>query len=137
MLPKESLRLYPPGGIFGRKAIADDELGGYRIPANSLIIVSPYATQHHPDYWPDPERFDPERFTPERSADRSHYAYFPFSSGPRMCIGSSFAMMEAQLILATIAQRYQLRLVPGHPVEPQMKVTLRPKFGLRMTIHER
>jgi cytochrome P450 len=137
MVLEESLRLYPPGGIFGRKAIADDELGGYRIPANSLIIVSPYATQHHPDYWPDPERFDPERFTPERSADRSHYAYFPFSSGPRMCIGSSFAMMEAQLILATIAQRYQLRLVPGHPVEPQMKVTLRPKYGLRMTIQRR
>jgi cytochrome P450 len=137
MVLEEALRLYPPGGIFGRKAIADDELAGYRIPANSMIIVSPYATQHHPDYWPDPERFDPERFTPERSAGRSHYAYFPFSSGPRMCIGSSFAMMEAQLILATIAQRYQLRMVPGHPVEPQLLVSLRPKYGLQMTIHRR
>jgi cytochrome P450 len=137
MVLEEALRLYPPGGIFGRKAIADDELGGYRIPANSMIIVSPYATQHHPDYWPDPERFDPDRFTPEHSANRSHYAYFPFSSGPRMCIGSNFAMMEAQLILATIAQRYQLRMVPGHPVEPQLLVTLRPKYGLQMTIHER
>ena len=102
-----------------------------------MIIVSPYAIQHHPDYWPDPERFDPDRFTPEHSAERPHYAYFPFSSGPRMCIGSSFAMMEAQLILATIAQRYQLRMVPGHPVEPQMLVTLRPKYGLQMTIHDR
>ena len=110
---------------------------GIRIPANSMILVSPYAVQHHPDYWPDPERFDPERFTPEHTAERPHYAYFPFSSGPRMCIGSSFAMMEAQLILATIAQRYRLRLVPGHPVEPQMLVTLRPKYGLQMTIHER
>ncbi len=137
MVLEESLRLYPPACILSRKAIGDDELGGYRIPANSMIIVSPYAIQHHPDYWPDPERFDPERFTPEISADRSHYAYFPFSSGPRMCIGSSFAMMEAQLILATIAQRYQLRMVPGHPVEPQMLVTLRPKYGLRMSIHER
>jgi len=137
MVLEEALRLYPTAGIFGRKAIADDELRGYRIPANSMIIISPYATQHHPDYWPDPELFDPERFTPERSVDRSHYAYFPFSSGPRMCIGSSFAMMEAQLILATIAQRYQLRLVPGDPVEPQMLVTLRPKYGLQMTIHDR
>jgi cytochrome P450 len=137
MVLEESLRLYPPACILSRKAMADDELGGYPIQANSMILVSPYATQHHPDYWPDPERFDPERFTPERSVDRPHYAYFPFSSGPRMCIGSSFAMMEAQLILATIAQRYQLRMVPGHPVEPQMLVTLRPKYGLRMTIHER
>src|SRR6266699_2643266 len=124
MVLEEALRLYPPACILSRKAIADDELGGYRIPANSMIIVSPYAIQHHPDYWPDPESFDPERFTPERSAGRSHYAYFPSSSGPRMCIGSSFAMMEAQLILATIAQRYQLRMVPGHQVEPQMLVTL-------------
>jgi len=137
MVLEEALRLYPPACILSRKAIADDELGGYRIPANSMIIVSPYATQHHPDYWPDPESFDPERFTPERSAGRSHYAYFPFSSGPRMCIGSSFAMMEAQLILATIAQRYQLRMVPGHQVEPQMLVTLRPKYGLKMTISRR
>jgi cytochrome P450 len=137
MVLEEALRLYPPGGIFGRKAIADDELGGYRIPANSMIVISPYATQHHPDYWPDPELFDPERFTPERSAGRSHYAYYPFSSGPRMCIGSSFAMMEAQLILATIAQRYRLRMVPGHPVETQLLVTLRPKYGLPMTIHRR
>ena len=137
MVLEEALRLYPPACIFGRKAIADDELGGYPIPANSMILVSPYAVQHHPDYWPDPERFDPERFTPEHTAERPHYAYFPFSSGPRMCIGSSFAMMEAQLILATIAQRYRLRLVPGYPVEPQMLVTLRPKYGLQMTIHER
>ncbi len=137
MVLEEALRLYPTAGIFGRKAIADDELGGYHIPANSMIVISPYATQHHPDYWPDPERFDPERFTPKRSAGCSHYAYFPFSSGPRMCIGSSFAMMEAQLILTTIAQRYQLRLVPDHPVEPQLLVTLHPKYGLPMTIHER
>ena len=137
MILEETLRLYPTAGIFGRKTIADDELRGYRIPAKSMIIISPYATHHHPDYWPDPQRFDPERFTPERSAGRSHYAYFPFSSGPRRCIGSSFAMMEAQLILATIAQSYQLRMVPGHPVEPQLLVTLRPKYGLKMTLHER
>lgn len=137
MVIEESLRLYPPFCVFSRKAIADDELEGYHIPANSMILLSPYGTQHHPDFWPDPERFDPERFTPEREAARPHYAHFPFAGGPRLCIGSNFAMMEAQLVLATIAQRYQLRLAPGHPVEPQMKVTLRPKYGLPMTIHER
>src|SRR5215472_4197504 len=137
MVIEESLRLYPPFCVISRKAIADDELGGYHIPANSMILVSPYATQHHPDFWPDPERFDPERFTPEHEAVRPHYAHFPFAGGPRLCIGSNFAMMEAQLVLATIAQRYRLRLVPGHTVEPQMLVTLRPKYGLPMTIHRR
>jgi len=70
--------------------------------------------------WEEPERFDPERFTPERAATRPAYAYFPFGGGPRVCIGNSFAMMEAQLILSTVAQRYQLHLIPGHPVEPQI-----------------
>jgi cytochrome P450 len=137
MVIEESMRLYPPFCVLSRKAIADDELQGYHIPANSVILVSPYATQHNPEFWPNPERFDPERFTDECVTSRPHYAYFPFAGGPRMCIGSNFSMMEAQLVLATIAQRYQLRLVPGHPVEPQMKVTLRPKYGLPMTLHRR
>ncbi|GAC1394172.1 MAG: hypothetical protein NVS4B11_25910 [Ktedonobacteraceae bacterium] len=80
-------------------------------------------------------QFDPERFTQERSAARPLYAYFPFGGGPRMCIGNHFAMMEAQLILSTVAQRYQLRLIPGHPVEPQMLITLRPRYGLPIAIH--
>jgi cytochrome P450 len=137
MVIEESMRLYPPFCVLSRKVIADDELQGYHIPANSVILVSPYATQHNPEFWPDPERFDPERFTEGCVTTRPHYAYFPFAGGPRMCIGNNFSMMEAQLVLATIAQRYQLRMVPGHPVEPQMKVTLRPKYGLPMTIHER
>jgi cytochrome P450 len=78
--------------------------------------------------------FDPQRFTPEHSAGRPHYAYFPFGGGPRLCIGQHLAMMEAQLILATIAQRYRLQLVPGHPVEPELSLTLRPRHGLPMTI---
>ncbi|HEX6478063.1 MAG TPA: cytochrome P450 [Ktedonobacteraceae bacterium] len=137
MVLEEAMRLYPPGVIFARKAIGDDVLGGYAIPANSMIIVSPYAVQHNAEFWPDPDVFDPERFTPERSADRPHYAYIPFSGGPRLCIGVSFAMMEAQIILAAIAQHYQLRMVPGHPVVPQALVSLRPKYGLRMTIQRR
>ncbi len=135
MVLEEALRLYPPAPILSRKAIADDELQGYPIAANSMILISPYATHRHPAFWEEPEQFDPERFTQERSAARPAYAYFPFGGGPRVCMGNHFAMMEAQLILSTVAQRYQLRLIPGHPVEPQMVVTLRPRYGLPMTLH--
>ena len=110
--------------------IQRDPLGFY-----SRILISPSAVHRHPAWWGEPERFDPERFTPERSAARPAYAYFPFGGEPRVCIGNSFAMIEAQLILATVAQRYQLRLLPGHRVELQMVVTLRPRSGLPMTIH--
>jgi len=135
MVIEEALRLYPPAPVLSRKAIAADELQGYPIAANSMILISPYAVHRHPALWEEPERFDPERFTPERAATRPAYAYFPFGGGPRVCMGNHFAMMEAQLILSTVAQRYQLRLIPGHPVEPQMVVTLRPRYGLPMTIH--
>jgi cytochrome P450 len=135
MVIEEALRLYPPAWIFGRKAIADDEIGGYFIPASSMIVLSPYITHRHPAFWDNPEVFDPERFTPECSAGRPHFAYFPFGGGPRMCIGNNFALMEMQLILATIAQRYKLRLVPGHPVEPEALLSLRPRYGLTMTLH--
>lgn len=135
MVLEEALRLYPPAPILSRKAIAADELRGYPIAANSLIMISPYAVHRHPALWEEPEQFDPERFTPERVAARPSYAYFPFGGGTRMCIGNHFAMMEAQLILSTVAQRYRLRLISGHPVEAQMTVTLRPRFGLPMTIH--
>jgi cytochrome P450 len=135
MVLEEALRLYPPAWIFGRKAIADDEIGGYSIPANSIIVLSPYITHRHPAFWGNPEVFDPERFIPKRSTDRPHFAYFPFGGGPRMCIGNNFALMEMQLILATVAQRYKLRLVPGHPVEPEACLSLRPRYGLPMTLH--
>lgn len=134
MVLEETLRLYPPAWIFSRKAIAEDEIGGYHIPANSMIWLSPYTTHRHPAFWEQPEVFDPERFTPERSAGRPHYAYFPFGGGPRQCIGNNFALMEAQLILATVAQHYRLQLVPGHLVEPRALVTLRPRDGLAMTV---
>src|SRR6266699_746548 len=135
MIIEETLRLYPPTPVLSRKAIGHDELRGYPIAANSLIMLSPYAVHRHPALWEEPERFDPDRFGPERSATRPAYAYFPFGGGPRVCIGNHFAMMEAQLLLSTIAQRYRLRIIPGHPVEPQMVVTLRPRSGLPMTIH--
>jgi cytochrome P450 len=134
MVLQETLRLYPPAWILSRKALADDELSGFFIPQGSMVIVSPYATHRHPAFWEEPEAFDPERFTPERVAARHHYAYCPFGGGPRLCIGSNFAMMEAQLVLATVAQRYRLSLTPGHPVVPEAKITLRPRYGMHMAV---
>jgi cytochrome P450 len=109
-------------------------MGGYVIPAKSVILLIPYVTHRHPAFWEEPERFDPERFTSERAVARSRYAYFPFGGGPRQCIGNNFALMEAHLILATVAQRYRLQLVPGYVVEPEALLTLRPRYGLPMTL---
>lgn len=131
------MRLYSPVFVFTRFALSSDEIGGYALPANSVVILSPYWTHRHPAFWEDPEAFDPESFTPERSAGRPRFAYFPFGGGPRQCIGNHFAMMEAQLVLATIAQRYSLRLVPGHQVETEVLLALRPRYGLPMTLHSR
>ena len=137
MVIQEAMRLYPPVFGFTRFAIAPDEIGGYPVPAKSIMFLSAYCTHRHPAFWEEPEVFDPERFTPERSTDRPRFAYFPFGGGPRQCIGNTFAMMEAQLVLAAIAQRYSLRLVPGHPVVPQVLLTMRPRYGLPMMLQPR
>jgi cytochrome P450 len=134
MVIEEAMRLYPPAWVTNREALAGDEICGYHIPAKAIVVISPYAMHHHPTYWPEPERFDPERFSPERSKERPQYAYFPFGGGPRQCIGKFFALMEAQLILATIARRYTLRLVPGHRVKMNAVTTLRPLNGLPMIL---
>jgi cytochrome P450 len=134
MVIEEALRLYPPVFGFGRKAIGEDVLGGYYVPANTNIWLSPYVTHRHPDFWENPEMFNPARFSPERYANLPHFAHFPFGGGPRLCIGSNFAMMEAQLILATIAQSYRLKLLPGHMVETEVLLTVRPRNGLPMTL---
>ncbi|MGW8318676.1 MAG: cytochrome P450 [Candidatus Promineifilaceae bacterium] len=133
---QESMRLYPPAWGISRKAEDDDVIGEYFIPAGSVIFLLPYTMHRHPDYWDDPDAFDPERFLPERAQERPQFAYFPFGGGPRLCIGADFAMVEAQLVLATVAQRYVLKLVPGHPVEPQPLITLRPRYGLHMTVRQ-
>lgn len=130
MVIEESLRLYPPAWVTVRKVDNDDIIGGYHIPAGSTVVVSAYVLHRNPTFWPDPERFDPERFTPERVAERPRFAYIPFSAGPRQCIGNTFALVEAQLILATIAQRYHLDVAPGHRVAPEPLITLRPKGGM-------
>jgi cytochrome P450 len=137
MVIQEAMRLYPPVFGFTRFATASDEIGGYPIPAKGIMFLSAYCTHRHPAFWEEPEVFNPERFSPERSADRPRFAYFPFGGGPRQCIGNTFAMMEVQLVLATVAQRYCLRLLPGHPVEPQVLLTMRPRYGLPMTLHPR
>jgi cytochrome P450 len=137
MVIEETLRLYPPAWTIGRQSIAADTIGGYQIPAKANLIVPIYVIHHDSRWWPEPERFDPERFTPERSAARHKFAYLPFGGGPRLCIGSNFALMEAQLVLATVAQRYRLRLVADHPVQPKPVVMLCPSAGLPMILEPR
>jgi cytochrome P450 len=137
MVIEESMRLYPPAHTFGREPIADDEILGHRIPAGADVLILPWLLHRKPQLWDDPDRFDPERFTPERVAARPRFAYLPFGAGPRICIGAAFAMTEAILILAAIAQRYRLHLKTGHPVEPQGLITLRPRYGLKMILEQR
>ena len=133
----ESMRLYPPAWIIGRRALADYTVGDYLIPARSIVVMSPYLVHRDARYFSDPERFLPDRWTAEFKAWLQPFAYFPFGGGARRCIGESFAWMELVLVVSTIAQRWRLRLVPGHTVVPQPVVTLRVKNGLKMTTHAR
>ena len=133
----ESMRLYPPAWIIGRRAIDEYQLGDYVAPPRSILVMSPYIMQRDPRFYADPERFDPDRWTPEFRAALPRFAYFPFGGGPRQCIGESFAWMELILLVATIAQQWRLRLVPGHPVVPQPLITLRARHGMRMTVEQR
>jgi cytochrome P450 len=139
MVLKETMRLYPAVWGIGRKAVQNCELGGYRVPAGSNIFILQWCTQHDARFFPDPERFDPERWSedPVRSGKIPRFAYFPFGGGPRVCVGASFAMMEATLLLAMIQQKYHLELVPGRPIEIFASVTLRPKHGIRMVPRRR
>jgi cytochrome P450 len=134
---EEALRLYPPVAVFSREAQADDEILGRPIPAGSMVLVVPWLLHRHRALWRDPDRFDPDRFSPERSRKRPKHAYVPFGAGPRTCLGASFAMTEAVIILAAIAQRFRLRMRDGHPVEPVCRLTLRPRFGLPMRLEPR
>ncbi len=137
MVIEESMRLYPPAHTIARQPVAADELVGHHIPAGAEVLIVPWLLHRKPSLWERADRFEPERFAPERSAARPRFAYIPFGGGPRICIGAAFAMEEAMVILATIAQRYRLRLKPGHVVEPQGLITLRPRYGLRMILERR
>jgi cytochrome P450 len=137
MVLDESLRLYPPVWAIGRRALSDFEVGGWVIPAGSNIALSQWAMHHQARYYPDPWAFRPERWLPGEQDERPEFSFFPFGGGPRICIGESFARMEAALLIAAIAQNWRLRLEPGFRVEPLALVTLRPKFGVRMTLERR
>ncbi len=131
----ESLRLFPPAWTLGRRAIVEDEIGGYYVAPNTIIAICTYALHRHPVFWDRPEVFDPERFSPQNSMGRNKFAYVPFGAGPRQCIGNNFGLMEAALVLACILQRFELHLIPGMDVQPQPLFVLRPNRDLMMSLH--
>jgi cytochrome P450 len=137
MVLAESMRLYPPAWALGRLATNDCEIAGYPVPSKSLVLMSQYVIHHDPRFFPEPLRYDPERWTSEARESRPQFSYFPFGGGPRRCIGEGFAWMEGILLLATLAGRWQMRLVPHHPVALKPLMTLRPKYGMRMTLVKR
>ena len=132
----ESLRLFPPAWAFARSAIRADTLGPYRIPAGALVVISPFVTHRAPQFWERPDTFDPDRFLPEQAAARPKFAYFPFGGGPRQCIGMGVAMMEAPLILASILQRFDVRLASGGTVRPSPRISLRPEGTVWLNLRE-
>jgi cytochrome P450 len=133
---KESLRLFPPAWTIERQAAAADTIGGYDIPAGSTVILSPYLTHRHPEFWDEPEDFRPDRWL-EPGARRPRSAYLPFGAGARQCIGGTFAMLEAQLMLATLMQRVQVDLLPGQAARPTACVTLTTGAGLAARVTSR
>lgn len=132
----EALRLYPPAWLITRRALGEDELNGHKIPAGSLIVISPYVVHRHPQFWEDAESFLPQRFLNGRERSIPRFAYIPFGGGPRLCIGNNFAMIEGVLILAGITQRYRLELAVESPVQVDPLVTLRPHHGLPMRLRK-
>lgn len=133
MVIQEAMRLYSTSWMIPRASVSDTTIGEYAIPAKSVMILSPYFMHRHPTIWRDAEQFNPERFNPDHEEEAVRKAYLPFGGGPRQCIGSQFAMMEAQFIVAMIAQRYQLQLVPGQRIEPKAHATLHPPAGIHVT----
>jgi cytochrome P450 len=134
---EEAMRLYPPAYTLPRRAEVDTTIGDYDVPAGSEVIMWIYMTHHDARWFPEPEKFRPERFAPGAAAARPKLAYLPFGAGARACIGKVFAMIEAQLMLAELAQRYRFELVPGHPVVPRPRITLAPKNGMPMRVTRR
>lgn len=132
---EESMRIYPPVWITDRASVEDDEIDGYHIKKGDTIVPYIYGVHHNPVYWPNPSVFDPDRFSPDNKKKHIPFTYLPFGGGPRLCIGNNFAMMEMQLILASMVRKYQLELIPGQMLEPFPLVTLRPKNGILMNLY--
>jgi cytochrome P450 len=137
MIVAESMRLYPPAWAIGRRALRSFEAREFTIPENAVVLMSQYVMHHDGRYFADPDRFDPERWTPEAQAQRPKFSYFPFGGGARVCIGEQFAWMEGILLLATIAQRWKMRLDPSQAIDVQPLITLRPRYGMHMTLLRR
>ena len=137
MVLTESMRLYPPSWCLARYVARDYAVDGYKIPAGSILIMSPYVMHRDPRYFPDASRFDPQRWTPEARSARPQYSYFPFGGGPRSCVGEGLAWTQGILLVATLAQRWRMRLVPGRAVTPNPVITLRPKHGMPMIVEKR
>jgi cytochrome P450 len=134
---KESLRLYSPIHSLSRVALEECELGGYSVPKGATVMVSLYASHRLPKYWPEPERFDPERFSAAQNSARHRFAYLPFAAGHRNCIGALLAVIEAKLIIAQIARRFNLRLISRAPVRPRAGTTMHPSREIHMRIESR
>ncbi len=137
MVIKESMRLYPPAWMTSRMATEDTTIGDYAVKKGTMVFVSPYVTHHDPRWWDSPDEFNPERFAADWEDTVPRYAYFPFGGGPRVCIGNTFAMMEARLVMATLIRAFQFELVPNHPIEFSPLATLRSKHGLKMIVTAR
>lgn len=134
---QETMRLYPPVWILPRRALAPDEVDGYPIPAGADVLICPYTLHRHPDFWPEPERFDPDRFATDRAAARHRYAYIPFGAGPRFCVGNNLGMMEAVFVTAMAAREFRLELLAGREVIADPMLSLRVRGGLPMIVHRR
>lgn len=137
MVAKETMRLYPPAYIVGREALVDCEVGGYRVPAGTQLFMPTWVVHRDARFYDSPQEFRPERWTTAFAEQLPRYAYFPFGGGPRVCIGNSFAMMEFILLLATIAQRFRLRLAAEHEVGLNPAMSLRPRHGIKVVLEKR
>jgi cytochrome P450 len=137
MVIAESLRLYPPAWGIGRRAVEDFTIGGYTIARDTVVLVSQFLLHRDARYYPDPQAFDPERWLPERQASRPKFAYFPFGAGNRVCIGESFALLEAVLVLAALARRWRLEFLDRAPIAMKPGITLRPAGRVRMRVRAR
>jgi cytochrome P450 len=134
---QETLRMYPPASFLTRQAKETDQLDGYCIPESTLILVSIYAIHHHPEVWENPDQFNPERFNPDRLKKHHRSAWIPFGDGQRTCIGKDYALMEAQLALAIIVQRYEISRVSGKVVKPKLSYIMKPQKNIFVTLKER
>jgi cytochrome P450 len=134
MVADETLRLYPPTALLARQAVAADQIGGFDVPAGALVILVPFAAHRHPAVWSDPDRFDPDRFAPEAAAARPRYAFVPFASGPRVCIGNNFALMEMAIALAMVAPRFSMTVLDQRPLEVRFRGTTCPDRPLQVRL---